>query len=75
MLEELPSIVQGMKVKTFSGLLNHKNPNCENCGSHCFSLYQGGKKERLPELYVCKNCNIIYILPSRKKCEYMEETA
>jgi len=75
MLEGLPSNVQGMTVKTFSGLLNHKNPNCENCGRHCFSLYQGGKKERLSELYVCKNCNILYALSTKKKCEFTEVNA
>jgi len=61
-----------MKVKTFTGLLNHQNPSCEECGSHCFSLYSGGKKERVGDMYVCKNCKIIYSLPNSAKCEFTE---
>ena len=75
MLREITGIIQGMKVKTFSGILNHKNPTCDNCGRHCFSLYRGGRKERLPETFVCKNCNIIYTLPREKKCEFTEVNA
>jgi len=67
MLKGLPSIIQGMKVKTFSGILNHKNPTCEQCGSHCYALYRGGKKEKMADLFVCKNCNLLYTLPTTKK--------
>jgi len=71
-LDKLPKLVQGMRVKTFDGILEHQNPNCEKCGAHCFSLYSGGKKERLTAMYVCKNCQVIYLLPNQKKCEFTE---
>lgn len=61
-----------MSIRTFPGLLHHKNPKCAECNSHCYALYSGGKKDRLAEMYVCKNCNIIFKLPSKKKCEFTE---
>ena len=67
-----PEIVQGMKIRTFHGLLNHKNPTCTECSSHCYALYRGGKKEKTA-MFVCKNCNVIYTLPDQKKCEFTEE--
>lgn len=69
---ELPNIVEGMSILNFEGLLDHKNPTCEQCGSHCYALYRGGKKERMADLFVCKNCSILYTLPSKKKCEFTE---
>ena len=65
-------LVEGMSVKTFEGLLDHKNPICEKCRSRCYALYLGGKKERMGDLFVCKDCNIIYTLPTKKKCEFTE---
>jgi len=64
-------IVQGMKIRTFQGLLDHKNPTCMECSSHCYALYRGGKKEKTA-MYICKNCNVIYTLPDQKKCEFTE---
>ena len=61
-----------MTTKIFTGLLDHKNPVCTKCGVHCFSLYQGGKKDRVQDLFFCKNCNTIYELPEKKKCEFTE---
>ena len=61
-----------MTTKTFTGLLGHKNPVCTKCGVHCFSLYQGGKKDRVQEVFICKNCKTIYELPEKKKCEFTE---
>jgi len=66
------TLMEGMKIRIFQGLLNHKNPKCEECYRHCYSLYRGGKKEKMTEMYVCKNCNIIYTLPEKKKCEFTE---
>jgi len=63
-----------MTTKTFTGLLSHKNPVCPECGVHCFSLYQGGKKDRVQGLFICKNCKTIYKLPEKKKCEFTEVT-
>ena len=61
-----------MTSKVFEGRLGHKNPSCEKCGSHTYSLYRGGKKERLVDAFVCKTCSIIYKLPNPKKCEFSE---
>jgi len=38
---------QEMETKTFQGLLDHKNPNCEVCFGHTMSLYSGGRKDRM----------------------------
>jgi len=62
-----------MVTKTFTGLLDHKNPICPDCKIRCFSLYQGGKKDKVQEMFICKNCQTIYELPEKKKCEYTEE--
>ncbi len=32
---------------------------CENCNSHLYALYFGGKKETLPDYYWCKVCKTI----------------
>ena len=66
-------VTSEMTIKVFEGRLGHKNPECEKCGSHTFSLYRGGKKERLIDAFVCKACSIIYKLPTPKKCEFSEE--
>ena len=66
-------IASKLKTIVFEGILEHKNPKCSKCQSHCFSLYQGGTKERLEEVYICKKCNILYSLPDEKKCDLMEE--
>jgi len=68
-------VASGMTIKVFEGRLGHKNPSCEKCGCHTYSLYRGGKKERLDDAFVCKICSIIYKLPNPKKCEYSEVTA
>ena len=73
MFADCPEIKQGMQVMEFDGVLDHKNPKCNECGNHCFSLYSGGRKEKLTEMYVCKNCKIIYTLPQEKKCEFTEK--
>ena len=69
---KLPELTQGMIIKTFNGLLDHKNPKCSQCNYHCYALYRGGKKERMANMFVCKNCNILYTLSSKKKCEFTE---
>lgn len=56
----------------FGGVLGHKNPECEKCGNHTYALYQGGKKERLPDAFTCKRCSVIYKLSKSKKCEFTE---
>ncbi len=61
-----------MIIKVFEGRLGHKNPSCEKCGRHTYSMYRGGKKERLDDTFVCKTCSIIYKLPTPKKCELSE---
>ena len=61
-----------MVTRTFTGLLDHKNPVCPECRIRCFSLYQGGMKDRIKDLFICKNCKIIYKLPEKKKCEFTE---
>ena len=65
-------VTSEMTIKVFEGRLGHKNPECENCGSHTYALYRGGKKERLDDAFVCKACSIIYKLPNSKKCEFAE---
>ncbi len=65
-------VTSGMTIKVFEGRLGHKNPECESCGSHTYSLYHGGKKERLDDAFVCKRCSIIYKLPNQTKCEFTE---
>jgi len=72
MVTSSSTLFQGMKIRTFQGLLDHKNPKCEECTSHCYALYRGGKKEKMGDLFVCKNCDIIYALPDKKMCEFME---
>ena len=69
---EIPRIVEGMSIQNYVGILDHKNPTCEKCGSHCYTLYRGGKKEKMTDLFVCKNCNILYTIPSKKRCEFTE---
>jgi len=69
---ELANIVEGMSIQNYVGILDHKNPTCERCGNHCYTLYRGGKKEKMVDLFVCKNCNILYSLPNKKKCEFTE---
>ena len=61
-----------MTTKTFTGLLDHKNPVCPECKVPCFSLYQGGRKDKVEDLFICKNCQTIYQLPEKKKCEFTE---
>ena len=65
-------IASELKTIVFEGILEHKNPKCSKCQSNCFSLYQGGAKERLEKIFICKKCNILYTLPEKKKCDYME---
>jgi len=72
--EEIPPIIQGMKIKTFQGLLDHKNPKCETCEKPCYALYRGGKKERMADFFVCKHCSILYTLPNKKRCTFTEVT-
>ena len=74
-VEEIPTIVQGMKIKTFQGLLDHKNPKCETCEKLCYALYRGGKKERIADFFVCKHCSIFYTLPNKKRCTLTEVDA
>jgi len=61
-----------MNSKIFSGLLDHKNPVCPQCKVQCFSIYQGGRKDRVEDLFICKTCKTIYQLPEDKKCEFTE---
>ncbi len=63
------------EIRTFQGMLDHKNPKCESCTGHCYSLYRGGKKERMREMFVCQDCGIIYLLPTKKKCKFTEGDA
>ena len=69
---KIPELTQGMNIEEFNGLLDHKNPKCSKCNCHCYTLYRGGKKERMGDMFVCKNCNIIYTLPAKKRCEFTE---
>jgi len=69
---EIPSVAQGMSIRNYDGLLDHKNPTCEECSTPCYALYRGGKKERMSDLFVCKSCNILYILSRKRKCEFTE---
>jgi len=68
-------VSQQMETKTFQGLLDHKNPNCEVCFGHTMSIYSGGRKDRMPGMYLCNKCGVIYVLPSKKKCKFTEVTA
>ncbi len=68
-------VTSKMTIKVFEGKLDHKNPSCEKCGSHTYALYQGGKKEKLDDAFVCKICSIIYRLPHPKKCEFSRVVA
>lgn len=61
-----------MSVRIFDGELVHQNPNCTRCGSRCYTLYSGGRKDKVDGLYFCKKCKIIYKLPPKKKCKYSE---
>jgi len=70
--KNIPGIIQGMKIRTYKGILDHKNPTCEVCQGNCFALYRGGKKERMQEIFFCKNCSILYELPLKKKCTFTE---
>jgi len=65
-------MVASNTVVIFEGILEHKNPKCPKCESHCFALYQGGKKERMEEFFTCKKCNILYKMPLEKRCDLME---
>ena len=65
-------VASQLKTIVFEGILEHKNPKCSKCQSRCFSLYQGGAKERLEKIFICKKCNILYTLPEKKKCDLME---
>jgi len=65
-------VASELKTIVFEGILEHKNPKCSKCQSRCFSLYQGGAKERLEKIFICKKCNILYTLPEKKKCDLME---
>ncbi len=62
-------------IRTFDGKLTHKNPVCKECDRQCYSLYSGGRKDRLEDTFVCKKCNIIYKLPSPPKCLFSEVIA
>lgn len=61
-----------MSIRIFEGKLEHQNPICTECGRRCFTLYIGGRKDRIEDLYFCKSCNTIYQLPANKKCKFME---
>jgi len=65
--------LQSPSYRTFEGVLSHKNPKCEECGRHCYQLYSGGNKETVTELFQCRNCNILYTLPNKKRCVFTEE--
>ena len=67
-------MVGQLEIRTFSGLLDHKNPSCEVCFGRCMSLYSGGKKDRMLEMFLCSTCGIFYLLPSKKKCLLTEVT-
>jgi len=57
-------------IRDFDGVLTHKNPDCERCKQRCYALYFGGKKGRVVDAYVCEKCELVYLLPLRKKCEF-----
>ena len=61
-----------MNVRIFEGELTHQNPICAKCSNHCYTLYAGGRKDRVEDMYFCKRCKIIYKVPSKKKCKYTE---
>jgi len=55
-----------MSIRIFEGDLICQHPVCTECNSHCYSLYVGGRKDRIKNMYFCKKCKIIYKLPTRK---------
>ena len=57
-----------MSIKTFDGELVHQNPICTKCNNHTYTLYIGGRKDKVEGMYFCKKCKIIYKLPSTRKC-------
>jgi len=57
-----------MSIRIFDGELIHQNPICTECNIRCYTLYVGGKKDKIDDLYFCKKCKIIYKLPPNKKC-------
>jgi hypothetical protein len=59
-----------MSLRIFEGKLTHQNPTCTECNNRCYTLYFGGKKDMIRDLYFCKKCQIIYKLPTTKKCDF-----
>jgi len=64
-----------MTLETYNGNLGHKNPTCPKCSNHCYTMYIGGNKERIAGFFICKNCNTVYQIPKKKRCEFKEVTA
>ena len=62
-----------MKIRIFDGELTHQNPTCQECNNHCYTLYYGGRKDRVTDAYYCKKCQTVYRLPYEKKCHFTED--
>ena len=62
-----------MSIRIFEGELTHQNPICMECNNHCYTLYIGGRKDKVLDMYFCKKCQIVYKLPSKKKCNLVED--
>jgi len=71
MLQEKRKLDERYQAKDFHGYLEHKNPICEECGRHCYSIYSGGNKERVLDVYICRNCKIVFCIHDEKKCEFV----
>jgi len=59
-----------LSLKIYRGQLSHQNPMCTKCGVHTFSLYFGGRKDKIVNMYFCKRCITIYKLPKRKENDH-----
>ena len=64
-----------MSIRIFEGELTHQNPICTECNNHTYTLYVGGRKDKVENMFFCKKCEIIYKLPTRKKCKDVEFAA
>jgi hypothetical protein len=60
-----------MKIRNFEGQLTHQNPVCTMCNGHCYSLYIGGRKDKISDVFYCKKCKIAYVVSEEKRCDLM----
>ena len=62
-----------LKVRIYDGILTHKNPTCNQCGKVSNSLYVGGRKDRISNIFICEICSILYTLPQKPKCDIVKQ--